>query len=281
MAHIHPAPHGGRPPDLPELPTGADPPPRWPAWYAPAGFLGGFAAALVTVSILGIFYVAAGGDVDDSGLLLALTLVQQAILCATAIFLASRTRRPKPWHFGLRRARLWPAVGWSLLGYGAFMFVAFLYSLLLSPDGQQNVTEDLGVNDSTTALVVAGILIIVVAPVVEEFFFRGFFYRALRARFGILAAAGIDGIVFGLIHYSGTDTLELIPVLALLGFVFCLIYERTGTLYTVIALHALNNSVAYGFEADNALVPVILGLLTITGCIAGPRLLHSRRTAAA
>jgi uncharacterized protein len=233
------------------------------------------------VSILGIFYVAAGGDVDDSGLLLALTLVQQAILCAAAVFLASRTRSPRPWHFGLRRARLWPAVGWSLLGYGAFMVIAFLYSLLLSPDGEQSVTEDLGVNESTAALVIAGILIIVVAPVAEEFFFRGFFYRALRTRFGILAAAGIDGIVFGLIHYSGSETLELIPLLALLGFGFCLIYERTGTLYTVIALHALNNSVAYGFEADDAAVPAILGALMLAACIAGPRLFHSRRTAVA
>ena len=235
----------------------------------------------MVVSILGIFYVAAGGDIDDSGLLLALTLVQQAILCATAIFLASRTRRPRAWHFGLRRARLWPAIGWSLLGYGAFMLTAFLYDVLLSPDGQQSVTDDLGVDESTLALVIAGILIVGVAPVAEEFFFRGFFYRALRTRFGILAAAGIDGVVFGLIHYSGSETLALIPLLMLLGFGFCLIYERTGTLYTVIALHALNNSVAYAFEADNVLVPAILGILMLTGCIAGPKLFHSPRTAAA
>ena len=27
---------------------------------------------------------------------------------------------------------------------------------------------------------------------------------------------------------------------------FCLVYEKTGTLYSVIALHALNNTIAYG-----------------------------------
>ena len=231
--------------------------------------------------MLGVFYVAAGGDIEDSGLLLGLTVIQELVLCGTAIFLASRIRRPRAWHFGLRRSRFWPAIGWSVLGYVAFMLIAFLYSLLLSPDGQQDVAEDLGVDESTLKLVIAGVLIIGLAPVAEEFFFRGFFYKALRTRFGILAAAAIDGVVFGLIHYSGTETLALIPLLVLLGFGFCLIYERTGTLYTVIALHALNNSVAYGFEAENVAVPVIVGLVMLIGCMVAPRLLHPRRTAAA
>ena len=87
---------------------------------------------------------------------------------------------------------------------------------------------------------------IVVAPTAEEFFFRGFFYRALRTRMGVLAAALLDGLLFGAIHYSGSKTAVLLPVLALLGFMFCLVYERTGTLFATIGLHALNNCVAYG-----------------------------------
>ena len=66
------------------------------------------------------------------------------------------------------------------------------------------MTEDLGVDESTFALVAAGLLVIVVAPIAEEFFFRGFFYSALRSRFGVLTAAAIDGLVFGLIHFTGT-----------------------------------------------------------------------------
>ena len=274
-------PHGGRPPDPPELPFGADPAPRWPAWYAPVGFLGGFVAALFVASVLGVIYVAAGGEVDDSGLLLVLTLLQQVITCGAAIFLASRTRRPRPWHFGLRRSRFWPSVGWSVLGYGSFVLIATVYSFVIAPEGEQSITNDLGVDESTLALVAAGVLIVVVAPIAEEVFFRGFFYRALRSRFRILTAAGIDGLVFGLIHYSGSETLEQLPLLGLLGFVFCLIYERTGTLYTVITLHALNNAVAYGFAAGNVAVPLILGSVMVVGCLAGPRRFHSRRTAVA
>jgi membrane protease YdiL (CAAX protease family) len=275
-------PHGGRPPDPPELPAGADLAPDWPAWYAPVGFLAAFAVTLVVSAIAAIIGAAAGADIEETppGLLLVLTFLQGVILCGTAIFLAGRTRRPRAWHFGLRRARFWPSVGWTALGLGGFLVFVSLYSVLITPEGDQSVTEDLGADESTLALVAVGFVVIVVAPVTEEFFFRGFFYRALRSRLGILAAASIDGLVFGLIHFTGSDTLELLPVLAALGFMFCLVYERTKTLYTVIGLHALNNSVAYGFEVDNAAVSLVLGSVMLAACMLGPRLLHAPRATA-
>lgn len=276
-------PHGGRPPDPPELPVGADPAPRWPAWFAPAGFFAGFAVTLIVSVFAGIIATVAGTDVGDdmpSGLLLVLTVLQGLILCGTAVFFANRVKRPKAWHFGLRRAPFWPSVGWAALGLVAFFMFAIIYTQLVAPDGEQSVTEDLGADESNLKMILAGIVVIVVAPIGEEFFFRGFFYRSLRSRFGILLAAAIDGVVFGLIHYSGSETLELIPVLAFLGFVFCLVYERTGTLYTVIALHALNNSIAYGAEVDAADVSLVLGCLMLAGCAIGPRLLHPRAAAA-
>ena len=270
--------HGGQPPDPPELPVGAQTAPRWPAWFAPVGFLAGFAITLVVSVIVGIIAAAAGADIEETPpeLVIVLTFLQGLILCGTAIFLAARVRRPRPWHFGLRRARFWPSLGWAALGMVCFYAFVILYSALLTPEGEQSVTEDLGADQSTVALVAAGIVVIMVAPVAEEFFFRGFFYRSLRSRMGILAAASIDGVVFGLIHFTGTDTLELIPILAALGFLFCLVYEKTGTLYTVIGLHAFNNSIAYGAEVDSVAVSVVLGSLMLAGCMVGPRLLHPR-----
>lgn len=271
--------HGGPPPEFPELPAGADPAPRWPAWYAPVGFLAGFAITLMLSVIAYIVASAFGVDSGDTppAMVVVLTLVQGLVLCGTAIFLASRTRKPKAWHFGLRRAPFWRTLGWTVLGFvGFFVFVA-VYSAIFSPEGDQDVTESLGADESTLALIAAGIVVIVVAPVAEEFFFRGFFYRALRSRMGILVAAGINGLVFGSIHYSGPDTLELLPILGSLGFMFCLVYERTGTLYAPIALHAFNNSIAYGVSTENAAVSLVLGPLMLMGCIFGPRLFHARR----
>jgi uncharacterized protein len=113
-----------------------------------------------------------------------------------------------------------------------------------------------------------------VAPFAEEFFFRGFFYKALRSRFAPLAAAAIDGAVFGIIHFdfSGSDALLILPPLALLGFMFCLVYEKTGSLYPVIAMHSINNSIAYGAQADGWEVSAVLGPLMLIACMLLPRL---------
>jgi uncharacterized protein len=86
--------------------------------------------------------------------------------------------------------------------------------------------------------------VIVVAPVTEEFFFRGFFYRALRTRLSVWAAALIDGVVFGALHFQGPNSAVILPVIAVFGVGQCLVYERTGSLFAVIAIHAAFNTVA-------------------------------------
>ena len=195
------------------------------------------------------------------------------VACGIALLLASRVRRPRPWHFGLRRTPFWPAVGWATLGMVAFYVFAAIYTVVVQPDVEQTVAEDLGAGESTIGLVAAGFMIICVAPFAEEFFFRGFFYGALRTRFGVAVAAIIDGLVFGLIHFEGSaDGLLIVPPLAVLGIVFCLVYEKTRSLYPVVALHSLNNSIAYAAQADGGAVSLVLGPLMLAACALAPRL---------
>ena len=274
------APPHPAPPDPPELPEGAQREPRWPAWYGPAAFGAALLAGFVLSAIVGLLVGALGGfsdgEVDTSAPLVTIlgTLVVDAILIAAAVLFASFKLKPKAWHFGLRRTRFWPALGWSVLGIVSFYLLAGVYSVLLGPQPEQTVTEDLGLRDSTLYLVLGGFLVVVVAPIAEEVFFRGFFYRALRTSLPIWAAALIDGVVFGIIHFTGTDSLVLLPVLGGLGVIFCLVYERTGSLYTVIALHAINNTVAFGAQTggDTAwLLGLALGMAMVAACVLMPR----------
>jgi membrane protease YdiL (CAAX protease family) len=271
----HPAP-----PEPPELPDGVQREPRWPAWYGPAAFGAALLAGVLVSAIVGLIAGALGGfsdgDLDESGPLVTIlgTLVVDTILIAAAVLFASFKLRPRPWHFGLRRTRFWPAVGWSVLGMVVFYVVAGAYSALLGPQPEQTVTEDLGLRQSTAYLVLGGILVVVIAPIAEEVFFRGFFYRALRTSLPISLAVLIDGAVFGVIHYTGPDSLTILPVLAVLGAIFCLIYERTGSLYPVIALHALNNTVAFGAQTGSEaawLLGLALGLAMVAACVVVPR----------
>ena len=86
------------------------------------------------------------------------------------------------------------------------------------------------------AVLTVAILVAVVAPIAEEFFFRAFFYRALRTRLRVWSAALIDGLVFAALHFEGPHSAEILPVIAFFGVGQCLVYERTGSLFAVIAI---------------------------------------------
>jgi membrane protease YdiL (CAAX protease family) len=258
------------PPARPELPEGASP--RWPAWYAGVGFL---VALISTVLVVGIVAAATGTspDDEDAAFTVIATFLQGLIFIGTALLFASFTRRPRAEQFGLRPTPFWPAVGWAALGYATFYGLVVSYTLIFQPDIEQSVAQDLGAEQGTFGMVAAGFMIVCVSPVAEEFFFRGFFYRALRSRYSVLAAAGIDGILFGVIHYdfSGAEGLLIIPPLTLLAFIFCLIYERTGSIYPTIALHALNNAIAFGVTVDDPSVSLVFGALMLLACATVPR----------
>ena len=161
-----------------------------------------------------------------------------------------------------------------------FYALVALYSVIVQPDAEQSVAQDLGADQGTFGMIAAGFMVICVAPIAEEFFFRGFFYRALRSRWSILGAAAIDGLLFGVIHYdfTGADALLILPPLAILGFIFCLVYERTGSIYPTIAMHSFNNAIAFGVTIHDGSVSLVLGPLMLLACATIPR---AQRTAVA
>ena len=261
------------PPERPEMPEGAERQPVWPAWFAWAGF---FVAITGVLVLVGTIAAIVGADGDSPEFVVIATLAQGAVFVGTALWFASRVARPKAWHFGLRSASFWPALGWAALGVFSFYFVSAIYAALVQPDAEQDVVESLGGDQGTIGLVIAGLMVIAVAPVVEEIFFRGFFYRALRSRFPIAVAALMDGLLFGVIHFDfeSAEGLLILPPLALLGFIFCLVYEKTGSLYPVIGMHAFNNALAYAVQADDGWqVSVVIGPLVLVACALVPRLL--------
>ena len=265
------------PPELPERPQGVERGPLWPAWFAAVGFLVGITATLILVGIVAAIAGVDGED-DSPAFVILVTLAQAVVFVVTAVVFASLVAKPKAWQFGLRRTPFWPALGWAALGIATFYIVTGVYSAIVPTDVEQTVTEDLGADEGTFGLIAAGVMVMLVAPVAEEFFFRGFFYRALRSRFSIAAAAIADGLLFGIIHYNfeGADALLLLPPLAVLGVIFCLVYEKTGSLFPVIGMHAFNNSVAYAAQADSGWqVSLAVGPLMLGACMLAPRFFRS------
>ena len=212
------------------------------------GLVAAFAGALLGALVIGAIGAAAGSSFADPSpaVSISATIVQDLSFVGAALLFASIVSRPLPEQFGLRPTRLWPALGWMAAAFAAFYAFTLVWVAILgaNPDDTK-LPDELGVKDSTFALLAVAFLVAVVAPMAEEFFFRGFFFGALRNWKGPLPAAILTGLVFGAIHVGSAEAPFLLP-LAFFGFSLCLLRERTGSLYPGIALHCFNNSLAFG-----------------------------------
>jgi uncharacterized protein len=194
-------------------------------------------------------------------------LLQDVAFIGAAVMFAAMVAQPRPWHFGLRSTRLGPAVGYVIGGYVAFIGFAAAWTALLDLHEQDDIVEQLGADESTVALIAVAVLVCVVAPMAEEFFFRGYFFGALRNWRGLWPAAVLTGLVFGGIH-AGSAPIGFLAPLAVFGFLLCMIYDRTRSLYPCMALHCINNSIAFGVgEKWDWQIPIVLAgsLAVITG----------------
>src|SRR3954454_231465 len=226
--------------------------PRWPAWYGLAALGMALVIAVMSSGIIFAVLRAAGANVkaDSPGVNIVATLIQDFALAGSAIWLASHISPPRPWQFGVRGTPFLRGLKWGAIAFAIYFGFQIFYVALVHPDQKQTTLQDLGAGNGPALTLLIGILVVGVAPAIEEFFFRGFFYGALRPRFPCIAAAAIDGVVFGAVH--APTGIEAVPPLIVLGFAFCLLYEATGSIIPGIVLHTLNNMVAFGSDKDGS-----------------------------
>jgi membrane protease YdiL (CAAX protease family) len=249
--------------------------PRWPLWGPLAAVVIGAAVAFLVVGIIAAFLQSAGPKLSsNSPWFTSLTAFGlDAGVVAATIAVASRVAPPRPWQFGLRRAPLLRSLVAAFLAVIAFLTFELVYAAVVDPKNPQKIVDDLGADKSTALLVTGALAVILVAPIAEEIFFRGFLFRVLRSRMSFWLAAVIDGVLFGLVHGS----FVIVPILAVLGVALCWVYERTGSLFPCIAIHALNNTLAYGAGTDNGWpVAGAIGGAMLVACLVVPRLLPER-----
>jgi membrane protease YdiL (CAAX protease family) len=131
----------------------------------------------------------------------------------------------------------WPLV---LMGIGGLAFsigasVITLYPLVqLDSEFATDLFEEVSLGGSLSAFVV----LVILAPLIEEILFRGLLFTRLTKKWGMIRAMIVSSLVFGLLHLN--------PIGAFVfGIVTCVLYMRTRTLLVPMALHALNNLIAW------------------------------------
>jgi membrane protease YdiL (CAAX protease family) len=260
--HSHPeVPEGIVPAERPEPPGSLA---AVPAWAPLAAMLCAFIVATIAYLLIAAVVEAGGGNVTAGGppgLVISATLVQDVALIAAALVFASMwSRGLTPASFGLRPVAFGPAVGWTLLTFAAFWLLTAVYISAVGEPDQQELTRDLREEESLAALISYGVLLTFIAPLCEELFFRGFVFGVLREKVGVAGGAIATGVVFGLVHVSGSP-IETVGVLVILGVLLCLLFAQTGSLLPCIALHAINNAISFAATKEIAVPAAILIVL--------------------
>lgn len=212
---------------------------QWKPWTAVLAVAVALFCVFLAVVLIYAIFSAAGIDTDGPGVNLSLQFAQDVIFVATAFVFAGSATALSLRDFGFRRFKA-SAVLWVLLAFVVYILIAWGYSELVTLP-EEDLPKELGAESGTAFAVAAGIVIVGIAPLTEEFFFRGYVYASLRNGIGVFPAALASGAIFGLLHF---EPLTMVPLTAL-GVVLALLYERTGSLWPSIGLHAVNNAIAY------------------------------------
>ena len=204
-------------------------------------------AAVIAVAVA----VAVTVGEDDPNVTLALAIATLAFriwLAALVLILATR-RNLTLGQLGFRSLRgsalWWPFASWAgafgiIVVYGAgLILVEELLGRDLSRLMEGNVSYPA---DTTTATwVVLGLAVVLAAPLGEELFFRSLVFRAVQARWGLLAGLIISGGLFALVHFE----ISVVLPFWLIGIWLAWTYHRSGSLWTPIVAHAIFNGVSF------------------------------------
>ncbi len=207
--------------------------------------LGGLAFFLVVVIVEAGIVSAFDSDISSLGARLVLQGMLALTLILTALMFAGpRLRELAPVAVvGLRRPLRKP-YGSMAIAYFGYIAIALLLAALLQPE-QEDVTRDLGFGEGVLGSTAAALLIVVAAPISEEMFFRGFLFAGVRSSAPFIVAAVISSGIWGLFHYTGPDSWGVVLQLAVFGVALSWLYERTGSIWPTIGVHALNNAIAF------------------------------------
>lgn len=221
-----------------------NPAPATPRWRDFALYLVvGFGAFLLATLAVGAIVREPG-----SGLILGVGLANFLALAGTVYVIGLRGKR-----LSLTELGLWP-VKWKwpwllLVGGVTVLLLPIRLTLALAAlflfegglDSLQGRTDLLLPGLSWPNFLASLLAIGLLAPIAEELFFRGALYGWLRRRFTLWPAVLVSAALFGLAHF---DSVGVMISSFIMGLAIALIYEATGSLWTAIAIHVFNNSLA-------------------------------------
>ena len=152
--------------------------------------------------------------------------------------------------YGMKRNWAVFGIGYAIRLVGSIA-IAPLITVLL-PDFLQTPNSEVVMGMAANHLFLTAFLAIILAPILEELLFRGAIFGGLRKKNRILAYT-VSTLAFAFLHVLGfllhdpSPTLLFVMLLYIpAGLGLAWSYERSGSIWTAIFLHALMNLIAPG-----------------------------------
>ena len=124
-----------------------------------------------------------------------------------------------------------------------------IYSVVVSAlgwDVPQTLPEGLD-GEGPVVIGLLAVIVVLLVPLAEEVFFRGFMLSGLVGSLGFVGAAIVSSLVFALFHI---DPRIMLPIFVT-GLLFAWLYNRTGSVWSCSAAHAMQNALALSITIGN------------------------------
>jgi membrane protease YdiL (CAAX protease family) len=189
---------------------------------------------------------------DEQNLIIGSAVLHVGILAGLFLFFrvfGARAGRPAmgPLPADLKSGFATFLIAAPVVGLTSFAWDHVLTALGL-PTDKQELVGALEKIHSPVLILILVVAAVVIVPVTEELLFRAGLFRYFRTRMPRWAAVALASAIFAALHYSWSSFVPL----AALAAVFCLAYERTGSIRTTMVAHALFNL--------NTFIIVMMGL---------------------
>lgn len=208
------------------------------AWTLPLGLV---VYLVATLAWIGFNLTLEVGAASLPGLHPALILLLDSVARVMPALIALALLFRHPPH-AIRVMGMNRSVDWTGM-LGAFSLLMIVEMLLSRMAGNPSAAEPGGglsfMDAGGWGLISAVVSACILAPVVEEILYRGILFRSFQNRIGVFPSAILSSAIFAVLHfYSGYGLISV----GIFGLVSALLYARTGSLATVIALHMLYNA---------------------------------------
>ena len=160
---------------------------------------------------------------------------------------------------GISRAQKWIPAWIGIIICGVILCISYLASSIFVGSSTGNFYAVISLNHIQTfhiqanshwkTFLLSSFTLCVFSPLTEELYFRGYLLKSFEQRFGFKCANIVQALCFGMIHiaYCWIVAIDInivwnvVPSIALIGFVYGLVRNNTKSILPVIVTHAATN----------------------------------------